>query len=84
VKAILIFYDSNSEILHGVVESNNIGKKEERAMFLSDLVSRNSNEKGENGFEYSMEEDKDCKEENVISNLGKSKIIVSLHEVCQL
>jgi len=34
--------------LHGVVESNNIGKKEERAIVISYLVFENSNDEDEN------------------------------------
>ena len=55
------FYNSNSEFLHGVVEGNNVGKKEERVIVVSYLVSKNNSEEGEDGFES-----KDCKEENAI------------------
>lgn len=34
------FHGSNSEILHDVVESNNFGKREERAIVVSYLVSK--------------------------------------------
>jgi len=72
------FYDNNLEILHVVVESNNIGKKEERVIFLSDLVLGDSNEKGEE-HEPSMEEDKRCKE-----GAFQSAIVIQLQiEVCK-
>jgi len=38
MKVIFDFYDNNSKILHSVVESNNIGEKEERAIVISYLI----------------------------------------------
>jgi len=43
-----------------------------------------SSKESEYGFESNMKEDKDCKEKNTISNLRKSEIIISPHEVCQV
>lgn len=73
-----IFYENNWEILHIIFESNNIGKKEERAIVVSDLVLGDNNDKSEE-HEPSMEEDKGCKEGEL-----QSVIVVSLQiEVCK-
>lgn len=57
--------NNNSKVLHGVVESNNIGENEERVNVVLNLVVGDSNEKDEE-HGPNMEEDKDCKGGNDI------------------